>query len=45
MGTLYGNSSDGIVIISENGNRPVTASGVWTMQDVFANQKADTWTN
>ena len=45
MGTLYGNSSDGIVIISENGNRPVTASGVWTMQEQFTQKKTGVWTS
>lgn len=44
FGTLYNCSSAGIVIISENGNRPVSASGVWSLQEQFDQKKSGVWT-
>ena len=44
VGAKAGDGGDGTVIVREV-SVVTAASGVWTMQDVFANQKADTWTN
>ena len=44
MGTLYGDASAGIVVISENGGGGVSASGVWTLQEQFTEKKSGVWT-
>jgi len=44
MGTLYGDSSDGVVVINENGGAGVVASGVWTLREQFDQKKDGVWT-
>ena len=39
-----GDGGDGVVLVREV-SVVTAAPGIWTMSDVFANQKAGTWTN
>ena len=43
MGTLYNDSSAGIVVINENGGTQGVANGIWSIQEQFLAKKEGTW--
>jgi hypothetical protein len=40
-----GNGGSGVVVIKESATTFVTAPGVWSINDVYDNVKAGTWSN